>query len=175
MLAVGVGIASGFTSASGRLPPKKNRRVVVGLGWFALLVARHTSLHELRQAAQAGFQSRDPVGHLGQRQSELLELGARDLDRQLLIRQADDVDLVFFGSVEDFLWDRSQVLGLSRADSEGRFQIEALLPRGDAEDDPILYSVLVRAEGYLPRSADGVAVGPSTDSPVTINVALTHN
>ncbi|MBN2303238.1 MAG: trypsin-like peptidase domain-containing protein, partial [Anaerolineae bacterium] len=77
-------------------------------------------------------------------------------------------------SVEDFLWDRSQVLGLSLADSEGRFQVETLLPRG-TEDDPVLYSVLVRAEGYLPVSADGIGVGPATDSPVTINVALTRN
>ena len=55
------------------------------------------------------------------------------------------------------MWDQSQVLGVSLADSEGRFQIPVLLPRG-TEDDPLLYSVLVQAEGYLPSSADGIAV-----------------
>lgn len=77
-------------------------------------------------------------------------------------------------SVEDFLWDQSQVLGVSMADSEGRFQIPVLLPRG-TEDDPLLYSVLVQAEGYLPLSADGIAVTEETQSPVEINAALSRN
>lgn len=77
-------------------------------------------------------------------------------------------------SIEDFLWDQSQVLGVSLADSEGRFQISALLPRGTM-DEPLLYSVLVRAEGYLPVSADGVIVSSETESPVEINVKLSRN
>jgi len=77
-------------------------------------------------------------------------------------------------SVEDFVWDQSQVLGVSLADSEGRFQIPVLLPRG-TEDDPLLYSVLVQAEGYLPLSADGIAVTEDTESPVEINAALSRN
>lgn len=77
-------------------------------------------------------------------------------------------------SVEDFLWTQSQVLGVSLADSEGRFLVSSLLPRG-TDEDPLLYSVLVRAEGYLPVSADGIIVGESTESPVTINVELSRN
>ena len=77
-------------------------------------------------------------------------------------------------SVEDFLWNRAQVLDLSLADNEGRFQIATLLPRGTA-DKPLLYSILVRAEGYLPLSADGIIVTDSTVSPVEINVALSRN
>lgn len=77
-------------------------------------------------------------------------------------------------SVEDFLWDNDQVLAVSLADSEGRFQIEGTLDRGTA-DDPLLYSVLVRAEGYLPVSADGVTVIEDTPSPVEINVELSRN
>jgi hypothetical protein len=77
-------------------------------------------------------------------------------------------------SIEDFLWTQSQVLGVSLADSQGRYQLPVLLPRG-TEDEPLLYSVLVRAEGYLPVNADGIAVIDSTESPVEINVELSHN
>ncbi|MBP8974268.1 MAG: carboxypeptidase regulatory-like domain-containing protein, partial [Anaerolineae bacterium] len=77
-------------------------------------------------------------------------------------------------SVEDFVWTQSQVLGVSLADSEGRFLVSTLLPRG-TDEEPLLYSVLVRAEGYLPVSADGIIVGESTESPITINVELSHN
>jgi hypothetical protein len=76
-------------------------------------------------------------------------------------------------SVEDFTWDQSQVLGTSNADSVGRFQIPVLLPRGTA-DEPELYSVLVRAEGYLPVSADGIEVSDTTQSPVDLTIRLTH-
>jgi hypothetical protein len=77
-------------------------------------------------------------------------------------------------SLEDFLWDQAQVLGVSLADSEGRFQITELLPRGTL-DEPLLYSVLVRAEGYLPVGADGIIVTDRTESPVEINAELSHN
>jgi hypothetical protein len=76
-------------------------------------------------------------------------------------------------SVEDFLWDQSQVLGVSLADNGGRFQIPVLLPRG-TEDDPLLYSVLVRAEGYLPISADGITIIETTESPVELNIELSR-
>ncbi|GAB4410861.1 MAG: hypothetical protein Kow00106_04870 [Anaerolineae bacterium] len=77
-------------------------------------------------------------------------------------------------SVEDFVWDQSQVFDLVLADSEGHFQTAVLLPRGTAEE-PVLYSIVVRAEGYLPLSADGIIVTDSTASPVEINVALSRN
>ncbi|MBN1202376.1 MAG: trypsin-like peptidase domain-containing protein [Anaerolineae bacterium] len=77
-------------------------------------------------------------------------------------------------SIEDFTWTQAQVLGVSLADSQGYFQIPALLPRGTL-DEPILYSVLARAEGYLPLSADGIIVVDQTKSPVEINVELSRN
>ncbi len=58
-------------------------------------------------------------------------------------------------SVEDFTWSQSQVLGTSLADSQGFFQVPVLLPRG-TEDSPVLYSILVRAEGYIPVAADAI-------------------
>lgn len=77
-------------------------------------------------------------------------------------------------SIEDFTWTQSQVLGISQADSQGYFQVPVLLPRG-TDDEPLLYSVLVRAEGYLPISADGIAVIEDTASPVEIDVELSRN
>ena len=52
-------------------------------------------------------------------------------------------------SVEDFLWEQVQVLGLSLADSTGYFEIAELLPRG-TRDNPILYSCLL----YTSDAAD---------------------
>ncbi len=77
-------------------------------------------------------------------------------------------------SIEDFTWDSTQVLGVSLADNTGHFQIPVLLPRG-TEDDPLLYSVVVRAEGYLPISADGIKVVTETKSPVELNVEMNRN
>ena len=77
-------------------------------------------------------------------------------------------------SVEDFLWESTQIFDTSLADNAGRFQIPSLLPRG-AVDEPLLFSVLVRAEGYLPISADGITVAAETASPVEINVEMSRN
>jgi hypothetical protein len=74
-------------------------------------------------------------------------------------------------SVEDFLWDEAQVLATSLADADGYFQIPVLLPRGTL-DEPILYSMLVRADGYLPISADGIAVTNETESPLELTLEM---
>ncbi|MBN1679964.1 MAG: trypsin-like peptidase domain-containing protein [Anaerolineae bacterium] len=77
-------------------------------------------------------------------------------------------------AIEDFLWTKDQVLGVSLADNEGRFQIPVLLPRGTL-DEPILYSVLANAEGYIPITTDGIIITDITESPIEIDVALSHN
>lgn len=77
-------------------------------------------------------------------------------------------------SVEDFLWDESQILATSLADEDGFFQLPALLERGPV-DDPLLYSLLVRADGYLPMSADGIAVTTETESPLELIIELNRD
>ncbi|NDJ75036.1 MAG: hypothetical protein GYB65_02150 [Chloroflexi bacterium] len=77
-------------------------------------------------------------------------------------------------SIEDFLWESRQIRSLSTADENGRFQVPILLRRG-TEDEPLLYSIMVMADGYLPVSADGILVDNTTESPVEINVELTPN
>ncbi len=74
----------------------------------------------------------------------------------------------------DFVWDETQILSYALADSEGYFQLPALLPRGTLEE-PVLYSLLVRADGYLPMSADGIAVTEITESPLEIIVELNRD
>jgi hypothetical protein len=63
------------------------------------------------------------------------------------------------------------VLATSLADADGYFQIPVLLPRGTL-DEPILYSMLVRADGYLPISADGIAVTNETESPLELTLEM---
>lgn len=77
-------------------------------------------------------------------------------------------------SVEDFLWQANQVLGQAEADEDGFFQITELVPRGTT-DEPLLYSVLIRAEGYLPVDADGIIVTDETESPLQMTVELNRD
>jgi hypothetical protein len=77
-------------------------------------------------------------------------------------------------SIEDFTWDEAQVLGRARADRNGFFQVPVLIPRGTT-DLPLLYSVMVRADGYLPVSQDGIIVTDETDSPLQLIVELSRD
>lgn len=77
-------------------------------------------------------------------------------------------------SIEDFVWDDAMVMGMSIADSEGYFRVPTLLPRGTYEE-PILYSILARAEGYYPLSADGIIAVNDTPSPLELEIELTPN
>lgn len=77
-------------------------------------------------------------------------------------------------SIEDFTWDESQVLGRARADRNGFFQVPVLIPRGTFEE-PLLYSVMVRADGYLPVSQDGIIVTDETESPLDLIVELSRD
>ncbi|MBI5931613.1 MAG: trypsin-like peptidase domain-containing protein [Chloroflexi bacterium] len=77
-------------------------------------------------------------------------------------------------SVEDFQWQAVQVLGRATTDQKGFFQIPALLPRGTL-DEPNLYSVIIRAEGYLPVSSDGITVTTETESPINLVVQLSRD
>lgn len=77
-------------------------------------------------------------------------------------------------SIEDWVWDSSQVLGTTQADRNGFFVVPVLLPRGTVEA-PVLYSVLVRADGYYPVSTDGIPVTDATISPLVIEVELNRD
>lgn len=74
----------------------------------------------------------------------------------------------------DFSYDTEQVLGMAKADQRGFFQIPSLIPRGTL-DEPILYSIIIRANGYYPLSANGIPVTDATRSPLAINVTLNRD
>lgn len=77
-------------------------------------------------------------------------------------------------SVEDFIWDANQVLGRAQTDRNGFFQVPILVPRG-TEELPLLYSILIYAEGYYPATADGIAVTDTTRSPLEIQVVMNRD
>ncbi len=75
---------------------------------------------------------------------------------------------------EDFAWNNNQVLGRAQADRNGFFQIPVLLPRGTLEE-PVLYSVVVAADGYFLVSTDGIPVTDATRSPLVVDVELSRD
>jgi hypothetical protein len=68
----------------------------------------------------------------------------------------------------DFLWDESQLQSQGISDRAGRFALATPLPRG------ILYTLLVRAQGYLPVTEDGFFVPDDQESPMDIRVEITQ-
>ena len=69
-------------------------------------------------------------------------------------------------SVEDFVWDGAQVLATSLTDIEGYFEIPVRLPL-DA-----FYSVVIRAEGYLPVNADAIRITAETPDPLVLRLEM---
>ena len=69
-------------------------------------------------------------------------------------------------SVEDFTWDGAQVLATSVSDAEGYFEIPMRLPLDQ------FYSVVVRAEGYLPVNADAIEVTVETPDPLVMRLEM---
>jgi hypothetical protein len=68
----------------------------------------------------------------------------------------------------DFLWDESQLQAQGITDRQGRFALTPPLPRG------ILYTLLVRAEDYLPVTEDGFFVPDDQESPMDIRIEITQ-
>ena len=69
----------------------------------------------------------------------------------------------------DFVGAVGDIDQLLLTDSQGRFQLLRLLPRGNA------YSVIIRAQGYLALETDGLNIDASTPNPLTINAQLNRD
>jgi hypothetical protein len=63
----------------------------------------------------------------------------------------------------------SDIDQLLLTDSQGRFQLLRLLPRGTA------YSVIIRAQGYLNMATDALTIDDKTPNPLTISVQMSRN
>jgi hypothetical protein len=77
-------------------------------------------------------------------------------------------------SVEDFVWDQDQIFAMAVTDQNGRFQIDRPLELSIGEDT-IAYSVVIVADGYLPITADGIAVTPETANPLDLTIYMTSD
>lgn len=71
-------------------------------------------------------------------------------------------------SVQDWIWDSTQVYDLAVTDRNGEFQINRLLQFGAP------YSAIIAADGYLQIDADGVLVDEETENPVNVVIPLTR-
>lgn len=69
-------------------------------------------------------------------------------------------------SVFSFTWRRNQIYAMATTDRDGYFQLDRLLEFGAP------YSVMVRANGYLPVAADFVRVTEETTNPLFIQIPL---
>jgi len=76
-------------------------------------------------------------------------------------------------SVDEFtaVWDQRQIYAMAITDSNGYFEIDRPLEL-TTDDNPIAYSALITAEGYLPLSADGLEVNVTTDNPLNTVIYL---
>jgi len=79
-------------------------------------------------------------------------------------------------SVEEFTatWDQSQVYAIAVTDINGYFEFDRPLELS-SEDNPVAYSAIIAAEGYLPVSADGLEVDETTKNPLNTVIYLTRD
>jgi len=102
---------------------------------------------------------------------EGVQLGGRILDSETG-EGISDVTFMLISedfSVADFAWDAEQIYALATTDRNGEFQLERLLELS-TEAVPVPYSVIIRADGYLPIELDGFVVDAETDNPLFLEI-----
>ena len=77
-------------------------------------------------------------------------------------------------SVAEFQWQQNQVYASATTDSQGNFIIDRPLELS-TESQPIAYSAVVAAYGYLPLSADGIEVNSDSLNPTNILLYLSRD
>jgi S1-C subfamily serine protease len=79
-------------------------------------------------------------------------------------------------SVDEFTaaWDQNQIFEIAVTDSNGYFEIEQPLELS-TEENPVAYSAIITAEGYLPVSADGLEVDETTENPLNTIIYLSRD
>ena len=77
-------------------------------------------------------------------------------------------------SVDEFTadWDQSQVYALATTDQNGYFEVDRPLEIS-TDENPVLYSAIIAAEGYLPVNADGLEMTDKTENPLNLTIYLT--
>jgi S1-C subfamily serine protease len=79
-------------------------------------------------------------------------------------------------SVDEFTaaWDQNQIFEIAVTDSNGYFEIEQPLELS-TDENPVAYSAIITAEGYLPVSADGLEVDETTENPLNTIIYLSRD
>jgi hypothetical protein len=79
-------------------------------------------------------------------------------------------------SVDEFTaaWDQSQIYAIAVTDNNGYFEFDQLLEY-TTEENPVAYSAIINAEGYVPVSADGLEVDEETENPLNTVIYLTRD
>jgi hypothetical protein len=79
-------------------------------------------------------------------------------------------------SVDEFTatWAQNQVFAMAVTDNGGYFEIDQPLELS-TEDNPVAYSAIIAADGYLPLSADGLEVNEDTQNPLNLTIYLTRD
>lgn len=77
-------------------------------------------------------------------------------------------------SVGEFTWDQTQVYALAVTDRNGFFEIDRPL-EFSTEENPVAYSAIIAADGYLPINADGIEVDTTTPNPLNMVIYMTRD
>ena len=79
-------------------------------------------------------------------------------------------------SVDEFTaaWDQNQVYALAKTDQNGYFEVDRPLEIS-TDENPVLYSAIIAAEGYLPVNADGLEMTSKTENPLNLTIYLTRD
>ncbi len=77
-------------------------------------------------------------------------------------------------SISEFEFRQDQIYTQAVTDLDGRFELNRTL-QISTDDNPVPYSALIIAEGYLPVSADGLEVKAATDNPLDMTITMTHD
>lgn len=130
-------------------------------------------LQIVREEARVGI-GQLPIDPFSQADGVQLRGRILDADTGRGISGATFVLLGAAFSVEDFVWDDNQVYAHAITDINGEFEIPRPL-QYSTEDNPIPYSAIIVASGYLPVAADGLEVTVEDVSPVEISIEMTRD
>ncbi len=115
-----------------------------------------------------------PIDRFAQASGVLMRGQVRDANTDQGIPGVTIILLSEEYSVSDFDWNANKIYSLAITDSNGSFQIDRRL-RYSTEDQPIAYSAIITANGYLPITADGVEVTAETENPLNTIIYLSRD
>jgi S1-C subfamily serine protease len=115
-----------------------------------------------------------PIDRFAQASGVLMRGQIRDANTNLGIPGVTVILLNEEFSVSDFDWNNNKVFALATTDTNGNFQVDRPL-RYSTKDQPVAYSAIIIANGYLPITADGIEVTTATANPLSTILYLSKD